>query len=813
MSKKEGGENITTTPENESSVNSDPLKGYLWKDGEQIHLKDGATLSLIKNGKDFGFTYIDADGTYFPDLSQPGGILGPEDKNSPFLLFGNTIMEAGTEIPEKNEEVVKIETEPEAKIKISPAVKNIAEAGGLTEEDLQKITGTGKNGNLTKKDIENYLKKNSTPDEEKVGEWKEVADDTRVTIFEEGEISIKKGSEFYISEFKYVVTSIKEREVGKDEAEYDIECDVIGLNTKENFKSTMDIGELEEVIEEVYISLEKNKEKLRKSLFTPPKTEPGNKKSEKTKKQSQVVKPAISKNIPPKREGLSTEKEIKINGFVFVAGKTTFKIDGDLFRIDEIRKMGDNRLEWELTVSKINPITKEVIQQKEKSASWLNEIIKDFASNSEINLKEKEGKNSAVDLATKEKRELSEALEKLKNKKTKKGNTTNPVVASVKTEDEGVAQQEKVEEVNELADFFSNNLSSSFLKPRTVNKKEAVVKTEQKKTENKIPEKNREWAPNRAAGINEIVSENKNESILEQKAVAENQTVLETNENKNDGLSLKEIIEREKPRTDQIYSENLQKNKKEKTGNKWRNAWGWALGLLGLGATAYGVKEYSEKNPNDKSLENESKYQYNLEKEPEGFYYENKKDSSKQKVEEKRTESAPEKKGKKERKNEKIKSTVAADTTKQAETVENASLKVDSIKAGTEEIKSLEAPKFLAEAVSIYHPELTTEEKNIVGNSYSKVLEYISGEEDVEAFYKNLSWLNTMGWSIDSTLNVSKKVLAGEYGEVGETEKRMAEYFVNFAKRQEEKGLPANGMNTEAYIISGLIKDAGIKKE
>ena len=92
-------------------------------------------------------------------------------------------------------------------------------------------------------------------------------------------------------------------------------------------------------------------------------------------------------------------------------------------------------------------------------------------------------------------------------------------------------------------------------------------------------------------------------------------------------------------------------------------------------------------------------------------------------------------------------------------------------------------------------------------------MEYISGEEDVEAFYKNLSWLNTMGWSIDSTLNVSKKVLAGEYGEVGETEKRMAEYFVNFAKRQEEKGLPANGMHTEAYIIAGLIKDAGIKKE
>ena len=177
------------------------------------------------------------------------------------------------------------------------------------------------------------------------------------------------------------------------------------------------------------------------------------------------------------------------------------------------------------------------------------------------------------------------------------------------------------------------------MKPKAVNKKEAVVKTEQKKAENKIPEKNREWAPNRATGANEIVSENKNEPILEQKAVAENQTVLETNENKDGGLSLKEIIEREKPRTDQVYSENLQKNKKEKTGNKWRNAWGWALGLLGLGATAYGVKEYSEKNPNDKSLENESKYQYNTEKEPEGFYYENKKDSSKQNIEEKETKS------------------------------------------------------------------------------------------------------------------------------------------------------------------------------
>jgi hypothetical protein len=138
---------------------------------------------------------------------------------------------------------------------------------------------------------------------------------------------------------------------------------------------------------------------------------------------------------------------------------------------------------------------------------------------------------------------------------------------------------------------------------------------------------------------------------------------------------------------------------------------------------------------------------------------------------------------------------------------------VDSSKVEIKDIQTPEAPKFLVEAVSIYHPELTNEEKSIIGNSYSKVLEYISGEEDVESFYKNISWLNTMSWSIDSTLDVSKKVLAGEYGEVGETEKRMAEYFINFAKRQEEKGLPANGMNTEAYIISGLIKDAGIKKE
>ena len=816
MSKKEGGENLTTTPENESSVNSDPLKGYVWKDGEEILLRDGSKLVLIKNGKNnFGFSYIDENGTYHPSLSHDSGISNPEDKNSPFLLFGNTIMEAGEEVvkekKEEKEEPTKNETSPEKKIKISPAVKKIAEAKGLTDEDLQKITGTGKNDNLTKKDIENYLKENSTPKEESTDEWKEVSDDTRVTVFEEGEITIKKGSEFYIEGIKYVVTSIKEHELSDDEAEYEIECSISGKGVEPGSRASMDLGELEDVIRNLFDSVNGDKKDLRKVLFTPP--------------NSNANKILIKKNENKKggsgknSEEEKFEKEIKINGFVFVAGKTTFQSDGELFRIDKIKEVGHTRMDWELTVSKIDPITKDIIEQKQKTGDWLNEIIKDFASNSEINLKEKEGKNSAVDLATKEKRELSETLEKLKNKKTKKGNTTDPVVTSVKTEDGKVAQQEKTEEVNELADFFSNNLSSSFLKPKAVNKKEAVVKTEQKKAENKIPEKNREWAPNRATGANEIVSENKNEPILEQKAVAENQTVLETNENKDGGLSLKEIIEREKPRTDQVYSENLQKNKKEKTGNKWRNAWGWALGLLGLGATAYGVKEYSEKNPNDKSLENESKYQYNTEKEPEGFYYENKKDSSKQNIEEKETKSIFDEILKdQEKKNQKtkIKSSTPADSTREVSEVEPIKKVLPKIDSGKVEIKNIqtpEAPKFLMDAVSIYHPELTTEEKNIVGNSYSKVLEYISGEEDVEAFYKNLSWLNTMGWSIDSTLNVSKKVLAGEYGEVGETEKRMAEYFVNFAKRQEEKGLPANGMNTEAYIISGLIKDAGIKKE
>ena len=108
---------------------------------------------LVKNGKkEFGFTYIDAEGKYFLDISQIGGISGPEDKNSPFVLFGNTIMEAGTDIPEKDEENKKEEkeeptknqTSSESKIKISPSVKKIADEKGLTEEDLRKITGTGR---------------------------------------------------------------------------------------------------------------------------------------------------------------------------------------------------------------------------------------------------------------------------------------------------------------------------------------------------------------------------------------------------------------------------------------------------------------------------------------------------------------------------------------------------------------------------------------------------------------------------------------------------------------------------------------------
>ena len=282
MSKKEGGENLTTTPENESSVNSDPLKGYVWKDGEEILLRDGSKLVLIKNGKNnFGFSYIDENGTYHPSLSHDSGISNPEDKNSPFLLFGNTIMEAGEEVVKKEkedkkeekedkEEPTKNETSPEKKIKISPAVKKIAEAKGLTDEDLQKITGTGKNDNLTKKDIENYLKENSTPKEESTDEWKEVSDDTRVTVFEEGEITIKKGSEFYIEGIKYVVTSIKEHELSDDEAEYEIECSISGKGVEPGSRASMDLGELEDVIRNLFDSVNGDKKDLRKVLFTPP---------------------------------------------------------------------------------------------------------------------------------------------------------------------------------------------------------------------------------------------------------------------------------------------------------------------------------------------------------------------------------------------------------------------------------------------------------------------------------------------------------------------------------------------------------------
>lgn len=836
MSKKGGVENNITTPENEYSVKTDLLKGYSWKDGEEIHLKDGAKLVLVKNGKkEFGFTYIDAEGKYFPDISQIGGISGPEDKNSPFVLFGNTIMEAGTDIPEKDEENKKEEkeeptknqTSSESKIKISPSVKKIADEKGLTEEDLRKITGTGKNENLTKKDIENYLEKNSTPNEEKMGEWKELPAEQKLMVLEEGNISIKKGSEFYLGEFKYVVTSIKEREVGNDEIECDIECNVSGESVNESVD--FDLGELEEYIKEIFDSVNGDKAELRKVLFTPPKS---------TTKKTLVKKNENKKtNDAEENGGEKFEKEIKINGFVFVAGKTTFQSDGQLFRVDKIKEVGNTRMDWELTVSKIDPITKEVIEQKQKTGNWLNEIIKDFASKSEIDLRERDGKKGAVNLATKEKRELAEKLEELKNRKTKSPTSTKKAVDSVKKEDEGQlppptvteeeedeTQQDKIQEANELADFFSNNLSSSFLKPKAVTKKEVVVtKVEQKKNDNNVVDKNRQWAPDRATRGNEFISEKKNEPIiekaLEKKTVVEKENFIQTNENAESGLSLKEIIERERPRVDQVHSENLQKDKKEKRGNKWRNAWGWALGLLGLGATAYGVKEYSEKDPNDKGLENESKYQYNIEKEPEGFYYKDKKDSSKQKIEEKETKTIfDETKKDQEKKDQKtkIKSPTPTDSTKKIDEIkpiEKIQPKVDSSKVEIKDIQTPEAPKFLVEAVSIYHPELTNEEKSIIGNSYSKVLEYISGEEDVESFYKNISWLNTMSWSIDSTLDVSKKVLAGEYGEVGETEKRMAEYFINFAKRQEEKGLPANGMNTEAYIISGLIKDAGIKKE
>ena len=45
----------------------------------------------------------------------------------------------------------------------SPLVKSIAKAEGLSETELQQISGTGKNGRVTKKDMLRYLQSRSTP--------------------------------------------------------------------------------------------------------------------------------------------------------------------------------------------------------------------------------------------------------------------------------------------------------------------------------------------------------------------------------------------------------------------------------------------------------------------------------------------------------------------------------------------------------------------------------------------------------------------------------------------------------------------------
>ncbi len=801
MTTKEPGDNIPITQENEPVVNRDPLKGYEWRDGEEIMLRNGGKLVLLKHGKNnFGFSYIDKNGTYHPDQSQEGGLVGPEDKGSPFILFGNTIMEAGEEISEENTEINPNEEDKTdevvvpKKTKITSVVKKIADENGLTNEDLEKITGTGKGENITKKDIEEYIKKTEAIKSKEEG-WTEVKKGEEVEILEKAKFSIKIGSSFELDGAKHVVTEIKERSLSDDESEYKISFDIKkgDLPTE---KITMDADELEDLAREAFESFNGDIKKFKESLYGKPKFVIKESKKEKKKKE-------------PKQEK-EGEKEIKINGFVFVAGETTFQSNGELFRVDKIKETGESRLDWELTVSKIDPITREVIEQKQKDGNWLNEIIKDFASSSKINLKKYGGKEVAVSLANKEKMVLSEKLQELKERKTKTPTSSKKVVKSIKkddpvtpiTEDEET-EQYKTQGTNELADFFSNNLNSTYFKIKSPENK----KPNDSKPEEKIPKEE----------IVQKIVETKNEFVSEKKESIPNKINPNTQEKKEfiteEESSLKEIIAREQNKYRNNYKNSVLKNKQEEKGNKWRNIKAWALGLLGLGATAYGVKEYYEKDPSDKSLENESKYQYNIEKEPEGFYYENKKESPKQKIVQKEEEKSifDNKKEEVKKEEREIQETTTVATFKSNKIEKDSSSSKQSEKLNN--IVPEKAPSFLVEAISIYHPELTAEEKDIVGSAYSKVLEYISGDDEIESFYKNVSWLKTMSWNIDSTLDVSRKVLAGEYGEVGETEKRMAEYFIGFAKRQEEKGLPANGMNTEAYIISGLIKDAGIKKE
>lgn len=777
MDKIEPGDNNPITQENEGVVNSNPLKGYAWKDGEEILLKDGSKLVLIKQGKNnFGFSYIDTDGTYHPELSQESGLSGPDDKKSPFIIFGNTIMEAGEEIIEENTESKSEEKKEKVdeivtpkKIEITTAVRKIATEKGLTEKDLEKITGTGKGENITKKDIEKYL--SSKEDDSKKEEWKEYEKEDTVLVLEKAKFSIKIGSRFNLGEEHYVVTSIKERAVEGGEIEVNILLD-FSKNNSETKTIEMDLGELELKAEEFFVSLNEDVKKFKEALYGAPKIVPKEKKRKANKK---ITSPEAPENLT-KNE---TEKSIEFNGFVFEAGKTTFKVDGNILRIEKIEKKGPNKKDWILTISKINPINKRVLEQKQKDGKWLSEIINDFASKNELNLKNTEDKNEAMEIAIKDrKREGKEILVK----KIEKNSTKEAKIEVAPTTEK---------EASELMSFFANNLSNNLIKKpeqKTNERTEKQIGENKTKVENnsvnKIPE-NKEAVPNRSYAEKETVTTIKKEP---------------------EESGLKKIIQRENSKYKSNHENSINTAKKEKKANKWRNIKAWALGLLGLGVTAYGVKEYSEKETIDKELNLEPRYEYVESKKEQPQI---KKEGEKKKVENKKA--VAEELENQNIKNKELENTEGIETFKVKEIVRDSILenKNDSLK----NIIPEKAPSFLVDAISMYHPELTNTEKEIIGTSYSKVLEYISGDDDIESFYKNISWLNTMGWEIDSTLEVSRKVLDGEYGEVGETEKRMAEYFINFAKRQEEKGLPANGVKTEEYIISGLIKDAGIKKE